>query len=87
MVDFKKPDSKDSKQRQETILLRDLVSVEACACDYLALSVTFRDEQTLIKITTTDSIPVTYIAVLPKAAGFDCNSLLFVAQGDACPYA
>ena len=87
MFNTKKPHYKDNKDIDEAVLLKDLVSTDKWgrSCDYLALSVKCRDEHTCIQITTTDSTPVTFIAVLPKGDNFDYNSLLLVVQPGAFP--
>jgi hypothetical protein len=82
MFEMETPHIQDNKCREEIVLLKDLVSTSARvrACDYLVLSVKCCEEQTCIQITTTDSSPITYMAILPEGDNFDYNSLLFVAQ-------
>ncbi len=60
--------------------LQDLLEGhEGCQLsDYLSLSVRRVGQDTVIKLTTTDSKPVTYSAVISSGAAIDIASLVFV---------
>jgi hypothetical protein len=52
----------------------------AIVSDYLSLSFSWQGDDTKISITTTDTYPVTYSAVLSATNPVDLQSLQFVVQ-------
>lgn len=64
----------------EGITLKDLLCDHCGMSEYLSVSVTHRDGDTRLSLTTTHSVPVTYSTVIPAVSNFDLHSLVFVME-------